>query len=106
MFVMSADLLAHKTLYTNTDISTMAKVLVCLRVMPEDISVDLQQLKKEILSRLNANIQEVPIAFGLVALNVTTIVEDKEGEVEKIEKTLKEIKGVGEIEVLEVTRTL
>lgn len=84
----------------------MAKVLVCLRVMPEDISVDLQQLKKEILSRLNANIQEVPIAFGLVALNVTTIVEDKEGEVEKIEKTLKEIKGVGEIEVLEVARTL
>ena len=84
----------------------MAKVLVCLRVMPEDINIDLQQLKKEILSRLNANIQEVPIAFGLVALNVTTIVEDKEGEVEKIEKTLKEIKGVGEIEVLEVARTL
>jgi len=84
----------------------MAKVLVCLRVLPEDISIDLQQLKKEISSRLNANIQEVPIAFGLVALNVTTIVEDKEGEVEKIEKTLKEIKGVGEIEVLEVARTL
>jgi elongation factor 1-beta len=84
----------------------MAQVMVLLRVMPEDINVDIQSLKKEIMSKIKANVQEVPIAFGLIALNVTTIVEDKEGEVEKIEKALKEIKGVGEIEVLEVARTL
>jgi elongation factor 1-beta len=84
----------------------MAQVMVLLRVMPEDINVDIQSLKKEILSKIKANVQEVPIAFGLIALHVTTIVEDKEGEIEKIEKALKEIKGVGEIEVLEVARTL
>jgi elongation factor 1-beta len=95
-----------KLLIVVNNISTMAQVIVLLRVMPEDVNVDIQSLKKEILSKIKANIQEVPIAFGLIALNVTTIVEDKEGEVEKIEKALKEIKGVGEIEVLEVTRTL
>jgi elongation factor 1-beta len=84
----------------------MAKVLVTLRLMPEDVNVNIKGLKSEILSRIRANIEEVPIAFGIVALNVSFIVEDKEGEIEKIEKTLKEIKGVGEIEVLEVTRTL
>jgi elongation factor 1-beta len=84
----------------------MARVLVTLRLMPEDVNVDIKGLKNEILSRIRANIEEVPIAFGIVALNVSFIVEDKEGEIEKIEKTLKEIKGVGEIEVLEVTRTL
>jgi len=84
----------------------MAQVIVLLRVMPEDVNVNIQSLKKEILSKIKANVQEVPIAFGLIALHVTTIVEDKEGEIEKIEKALKEIKGVGEIEVLEVARTL
>ncbi len=84
----------------------MAKVLMLLRILPEDVNVDIQELKKNILSKISANIQEVPIAFGLVALHVTTIVEDKEGEIGKVEKILKEIKGVGEIEVLEVARTL
>ncbi len=84
----------------------MAKVMLTLRVMPEDVNVDVQILKKEILSRIKASVEEVPIAFGLVALNVTTLVEDKEGEVEKVEKILKGIKGVGEVEVLEITRTL
>jgi len=84
----------------------MTQVMVLLRVMPEDINVNVRELKKEILSKIKANIQEVPIAFGLVALHVTTLVEDKGGEVERIEKTLKEIKGVGEIEVLEVARIL
>jgi elongation factor 1-beta len=84
----------------------MAKVLVTLRIMPEDVSIDIQNLKKEILSKIQASIQEVPIAFGLNALNVSVLVEDKEGEVESVEKILKEIKGVGEIEVIEVARTL
>jgi len=84
----------------------MTQVMVLLRVMPEDVNVNVRELKKEILSKIKANIQEVPIAFGLVALHVTTLVEDKGGEVERIEKTLKEIKGVGEIEVLEVARIL
>jgi len=84
----------------------MAKVMLTLRVMPEDVNVDVQILKKEILSSIKASVEEVPIAFGLVALNVTTLVEDKEGEVEKVEKILKGIRGVGEVEVLEITRTL
>ncbi|MCC5994311.1 MAG: elongation factor 1-beta [Candidatus Aenigmarchaeota archaeon] len=83
----------------------MAKVLVTLRIMPKDINVDIQNLKSEILSKIKASIQEVPIAFGLTALDVFVLAEDKEGEMERIEKLLKEINGVGEIEVIEVTRT-
>jgi elongation factor 1-beta len=83
----------------------MAKVLVTLRIMPKDINVDIQNLKSEILSKIKASIHEVPIAFGLTALDVFVLAEDKEGEMERIEKLLKEINGVGEIEVIEVTRT-
>ena len=84
----------------------MSRVLVVLRVMPENVNVDVKLLKKEILSKMSAEIQEVPIAFGLIALNVVTIIDDKEGEVEKIEKILREIKGVREVDVVEVSRTL
>ena len=84
----------------------MAKVLLTIRVMPEDVNTDLESIKNEILSKIGAQIKEVPIAFGIVSLYVSTIIEDKEGEIERVEKLLKEIKGVGEIEVLEITRTL
>jgi len=84
----------------------MAHVMITLKVMPEDVNVNIQELKKEILSKISSNVQEVPIAFGLVALNVTTIVEDKEGEIERIEKMLKEIRGVGEIEIIEISRII
>jgi elongation factor 1-beta len=84
----------------------MAKVLLTIRVMPEDVNTDLESIKNEISSKIGAQIKEVPIAFGIVSLYVSTIIEDKEGEIEKVEKLLKEIKGVGEIEVLEITRTL
>jgi elongation factor 1-beta len=84
----------------------MSKVLLTVKVMPEDANVNIKSLKSEILSKIEANIQEIPIAFGLIALHVSFLVEDKEGEVEKIERILREIKGVGEIEVIEMTRTL
>jgi elongation factor 1-beta len=84
----------------------MSKVLLTLKVMPKDVNVDIKNLKSEILSKIEANIQEVPIAFGLIALHVSLLIEDKEGEVEKVERILRGIKGVGEIEVIEVARTL
>jgi elongation factor 1-beta len=84
----------------------MSKVLLTLKVMPEDVNVDIKNLKSDILSKIEANIQEVPIAFGLSALHVSLLIEDKEGEVEKVERILRGIKGVGEIEVIEVARTL
>jgi len=84
----------------------MSKVLLTLKVMPEDVNVDIKNLKSEILSKIEANIREVPIAFGLIALHVSLLIEDKEGEVEKVERILRGIKGVGEIEVIEVARTL
>lgn len=85
----------------------MAKVLLTLKILPSDISINIKQIKENIEKKLNfVSMKEEPIAFGLVSLIASVLIEDKEGEVEKIEKMIKEVDGVGEVEVIEVTRTL
>ncbi|MCS7093756.1 MAG: elongation factor 1-beta [Candidatus Aenigmarchaeota archaeon] len=85
----------------------MAKVVLTLKVFPSDVSVDLKELKKRIEEKLGSiTIKEEPIAFGLTSLILNILIEDKEGEVERIENLLKKINGVGELEVIELTRAL
>jgi len=85
----------------------MAKVLLTLKVLPSSVEADLNQIKERIVKEIgNVSIKEEPIAFGLTALIVNTLIEDREGEVERIEKKIKSIENVGEIEVIEVARTL
>jgi len=85
----------------------MAEVILGLKVMPKDLDVDLDQLEKSIISEINPErIQRQPIAFGLVALLITVIVQDAEGEVDRVENNIKSIGGVGEVEVTGLTRSL
>ena len=85
----------------------MAQVIIIFKVMPTGINVDLDKLEKEIKASVNPErVNREPIAFGLVALNVTALVEDAGGEVDSVENKLKAINGVGEVEVTEITRTL
>lgn len=85
----------------------MANVIVDIRILPKDIGVNLEKLEKEILSTIAPEkISREPIAFGLVAINVSKIVKDEAGQIDELEKKLKSIEGVGEIEVLSVTRSI
>jgi elongation factor 1-beta len=47
-----------------------------------------------------------PIAFGLKALLITVIVEDKEGGTEAVEASLSAIDEVESVQVVAVTRML
>lgn len=85
----------------------MAQVIVTFKVMPTSTETNLDNLEKEIRSAINPErINREPIAFGLVALNVTTLLEDAGGELESAENKLKAISGVGGVEVTEITRAL
>ncbi len=85
----------------------MAQVIITFKVMPTSIEVDLDKLEKEIKASVNPErINREPIAFGLVALNVTVFVEDAGGQLEVVEKELSSIENVGGVEVVEITRTL
>lgn len=85
----------------------MPQVLVTFKVMPKEASTDLGKLESDIKSLVKPDrIVKEPIAFGLVALNVSKLVDDSEGQVETIESKLRSLGSVGEIEVVEVTRTI
>lgn len=88
----------------------MANVMASMKIFPSDISVDLKLLRTQIQEALPAGVtihrfQEEPIAFGLVALIAQLIFPEEEGEkMERIEESLKNLKTVGEIQTLAVTR--
>ncbi|MCG2827640.1 elongation factor 1-beta [Methanothermobacter sp. K4] len=89
----------------------MGDVVATIKVMPESPDVDLEALKKEIESRIPEGtelhkIDEEPIAFGLVALNVMVVVGDAEGGTEAAEESLAGIDGVSNIEVTDVRRLM
>jgi len=88
----------------------MAKLLVSMKVFPEDITIPLDQLKQQIQAIVPQDskilrFDEEPIAFGLNALIVHVLVpEDKQDELEKIENGIKQIKGVSNIETFMMQR--
>lgn len=87
----------------------MAEILVTLKVMPEDADTDMQELVERIkglkIGRVD-KVEEEPIAFGLVALKPSFIVEEEEGATDKLEEALRGVEGVGDVTVVGATRLL
>ena len=85
----------------------MAEVAVILRLMPESDEVDLEKLEAIIRERIKVHsISREPIAFGLEALQVVAVVEDAAGGTEPLEKELSSLPGVGNVQVIGLTRLL
>jgi len=86
-------------------------VVAIVRVMPVSPETDREKLKTEIGRKIPENmkihkIEEEPIAFGLVALNVFVLLNDAEGGVEEIVDNIKGVEGVSEVDVTDVRRLL
>jgi len=87
----------------------MGKVLTIIKILPETIEVDLKQLLEDIKSKLPENAEfkdskEEPIAFGLKALKIAVVVPDAEGGTDILEEIIKNVKGVGQVEIEHATR--
>ncbi|MEM4577140.1 MAG: elongation factor 1-beta [Candidatus Nezhaarchaeales archaeon] len=91
----------------------MAKVVVLLRILPADVEVDVETLKDKIQSAIAKlgegfalqSYEVESIAFGLKALRVAIVMpEDVEGGTYILEEAVRNVDGVGEIEVEFVSR--
>ncbi|NLI62688.1 MAG: elongation factor 1-beta [Methanosarcinaceae archaeon] len=88
----------------------MSLVAVQMKVMPESADTDMGVLKEKIINnmpksaKLNGEIEEEPIAFGLKALIVTVLVEDDEGGVESVEEAINAIPEAESIQIITMTR--
>ncbi len=80
----------------------MGNVAIALKIMPSSPEVDLETVKKAISKKLKIqDAKTEDVAFGLKALKVLIIAPD--AGTEKIEESIRKIKGVGEVEVESTT---
>ncbi|MDL2246323.1 elongation factor 1-beta [Methanobrevibacter sp. OttesenSCG-928-K11] len=89
----------------------MSEVVATMKVMPETVEVDLEELKADIQAAMPEDaelhkIDEEPIAFGLVALNVMFIIEDGEGGTEPTEEAIGKLPNVASVEVTDTRRLM
>ena len=91
----------------------MAKVVVTLKIMPENPEVDLAAIEKEAKAKIidfsrnkEMKIEQEPIAFGLKALKITFVMDESKGSTETLEQDIKTISGVNSVEVVDVRRAI
>jgi len=87
----------------------MARVIITIRVMPEGVDIDLDDL----LERIRKNIPDgtdvraneiVPVAFGLKALRINLARDESLGGTVDIEEAIGNLEGVSQVEVEVVSR--
>ena len=87
----------------------MARLIARIKILPAEAETDLagvvESLKKSIPEgmEIKAHAKE-PIAFGLNAIVGDFMLDDAEGQMDKLEEAIKGIMGVGEIEVMNISR--
>ncbi|MCX6773288.1 MAG: elongation factor 1-beta [Candidatus Micrarchaeota archaeon] len=82
----------------------MGQVAVVMKIMPEDMA-KFEQLKKDAISMLKPyKLEEQPVAFGIVALSLTFVVEDGVGGSDLLEEKANKLANVSGVEIVSVDR--
>jgi elongation factor 1-beta len=90
----------------------MANVIVTFKIMPESPNIDLKKLESSAKKKIGdfgaevGKVEENPIAFGLNALNIIFVMDEKKGSTDILEDQIAEIKGVKSVEVTDIRRAI
>ena len=90
----------------------MAEVLITLKVMPEDLEVDLEDLASKVIGKIESYGGKIkgkefqPVAFGLKAVIIKFYIDEAKGWADENEEELKNIEGVSSVNVEEVRRAI
>ena len=87
----------------------MSRLVARIKILPADSETDVEKLINNLKTsipngmELKAHAKE-PIAFGLNAIIGDFLLDDAEGEMEKLEESLKQTEGAGEIQIITISR--
>jgi len=91
----------------------MANVVITLKLMPEDVEVDLDGLHLEAEKAIHnyagkgeIRAEQEPIAFGLRALKLTFVMDESKGGLDPLEDILRNLEGVQSVQVVDVRRAI
>jgi elongation factor 1-beta len=91
----------------------MANAIVTFKIMPESPDVDLKKIEHAALKDIehhagkgDTKIEIEPIAFGLKAIKITFIVDEKLGSPDDLAEKIEKIDGVNSVEVIDVRRAI
>jgi elongation factor 1-beta len=87
----------------------MARLVVRIRILPADAESNLDNVVESIKKSMPQGMEMKghmmePIAFGLKAIVGDFLLDDAEGQMDKLEQSIKIVEGVGEIEVTNISR--
>lgn len=87
----------------------MTRLVARIKILPSDAEQNLDNVIQEISKNLPEGMQlkgfvKEPLAFGLFCIIGDFILEDSEGQMDQLEDSIKSHSGVGEIEVINVSR--
>jgi elongation factor 1-beta len=85
----------------------MGDVIVLIRILPEEVSTNLDEIREEVKKRIPAGVtlrglETKDIAFGLRALNVVIQMKDKEGGPDEVQKSFEQIPHVQSVEIMDM----
>jgi elongation factor 1-beta len=87
----------------------MSRLVARIKILPADLDVNLDSLLTKVKSdipngmSLKSHVTE-PIAFGLNSVVADFTLNDSEGQMDLLEESIKKVEGVGQIEVINVSR--
>jgi len=88
----------------------LARLSLRAKILPTGTEINLDDIAKKITLSLKEGITlskytKEPLAFGLYFINAEFALDDKEGQMDSLENVVRSIDGVGEFEVLGLSRT-
>jgi elongation factor 1-beta len=87
----------------------MARVVMTMKIMPDGVEIDLDDLLEQIKSAVPEGtdvgaVETQPIAFGLKAIRMNLVRDESLGGTDDIEAAISAVEGVAQVEVEMVSR--